>query len=437
MEFRFRNVNDAFRGLIEGIHTNRIPTVTEPSRVGEVMRIPEPVLVHYTHPRERVLLNVARDANPFFHLYEAIWMLAGRRDIAPLAYYSSNYATQVQDGDDPNANGAYGYRWRHAVAGRDPSTDDGRAEVDQLETVVAHLTSQPHSRRAVLGMWTVDDDLLQVGGIGRRIRCPNCHGTGGVRDDKDESVDCRRCARSGWVHEPASKDVCCNTHAYFDVGFGPCRVCDGSGWQEVSDLGRAVDGSFHSRTMQRLPCPACGGLPNDQPRSLNMTVCNRSNDLLWGLFGANYVHFTFLQEYLAARLGLDVGSYRHFSNNLHAYVNRWRPREWLAEPVPHYPDGGVPLAESPSVFAAEVDDFAAAFSGAEDPWRSVPSWRSPFLATVAAPLLSAFRLYKEARRTRSEPPWEDVHRWVGAVGSPDWEVAARTWLARRAHHAAR
>jgi hypothetical protein len=35
-----------------------------------------------------------------------------------------------------------------------------------------------------------------------------------------------------------------------------------------------------------------------------MTVTNRSNDLCWGMLGANYVHFTILQEYLAARLGV-------------------------------------------------------------------------------------------------------------------------------------
>lgn len=72
------------------------------------------------------------------------------------------------------------------------------------------------------------------------------------------------------------KDLPCNTHAYFDLR---------------------------------------GGV-------LNMTVSNRSNDVVWGAYGANAVHFSVLQEYLAARLGAPVGIYRQFSNNYHAYIER-------------------------------------------------------------------------------------------------------------------
>ena len=32
---------------------------------------------------------------------------------------------------------------------------------------------------------------------------------------------------------------------------------------------------------------------------LNMTVSNRSNDVIWGTFGANVVHMSILQEYVA------------------------------------------------------------------------------------------------------------------------------------------
>jgi thymidylate synthase len=58
---------------------------------------------------------------------------------------------------------------------------------------------------------------------------------------------------------------------------------------------------------------------NGEDDSLDITVCNRSNDAIWGAYGANAVQFSMLQEYIAGRLGVKVGKYRQFSNNFHAY----------------------------------------------------------------------------------------------------------------------
>lgn len=52
---------------------------------------------------------------------------------------------------------------------------------------------------------------------------------------------------------------------------------------------------------------------------LNMTVCCRSNDILWGAYGANAVHMSFLQEYIAGKVGVGLGTYTQMSNNLHLY----------------------------------------------------------------------------------------------------------------------
>ena len=70
MHFKFENVNDAFDKLVEGFEDGMIPTVKVPSRVGDVIMIQEPVIVTYEKPLQRVLFNKARDANPFFHVYE-------------------------------------------------------------------------------------------------------------------------------------------------------------------------------------------------------------------------------------------------------------------------------------------------------------------------------------------------------------------------------
>lgn len=54
---------------------------------------------------------------------------------------------------------------------------------------------------------------------------------------------------------------------------------------------------------------------------LEMSVFNRSNDLHWGLFGANLAQFSTIQETLAAWLGIEVGTYTHITDSLHVYLD--------------------------------------------------------------------------------------------------------------------
>ncbi len=55
--------------------------------------------------------------------------------------------------------------------------------------------------------------------------------------------------------------------------------------------------------------------------ALDMTVTCRSNDAVWGAHGANAVHFSMLQEYMAGRIGVAMGTMYQFSNNYHGYVS--------------------------------------------------------------------------------------------------------------------
>lgn len=52
---------------------------------------------------------------------------------------------------------------------------------------------------------------------------------------------------------------------------------------------------------------------------LNCYVHIRSNDLIWGFSAVNVFNFTFMQEYVAMMLGVPVGSYYHYADNLHVY----------------------------------------------------------------------------------------------------------------------
>jgi thymidylate synthase len=391
MHLNFRNVNDAFDIITWGMHRGHIPTDVGASRYGEVMRVEETVTVSYSHPRERVLLCPGRDANPFFHLYESLWMLAGRNDVAPLAYYNSRMPEFSDDGGN-TFNGAYGYRWRHALApmwvGDDigyppgsqepkPVIDEPRSMiVDQLVLIVEHLRASPHSRRAVLQMWNVQDDLLKV---------------------------------------DTGKDLCCNLSVLFKVEMGRCRQCEGSGYEP--------------NTTHGYPCQRCDGKPHECPRYLNMVVFNRSNDLVWGLLGANVVQFSMLQEYLAAHLGLEVGRYDQVTADLHAYTDTWEPEKWLAD-VPHWQHAyerhnwsPTPLVASLKAFEEQLPDFVEYHKE----WchgKPLPCWTEPFLKEVAHPMCMVYGFYKRGE-------YKSCLRWLELVVSPDWRAAAQGWVARR------
>lgn len=54
---------------------------------------------------------------------------------------------------------------------------------------------------------------------------------------------------------------------------------------------------------------------------LDLIVHMRSNDFVWGAGGVNIFNFTFIQEYFATILGLEIGEYYHIANNFHYYDN--------------------------------------------------------------------------------------------------------------------
>ena len=54
---------------------------------------------------------------------------------------------------------------------------------------------------------------------------------------------------------------------------------------------------------------------------LNMSVYMRSNDLWYGFCIDQYC-FSMLQQHVAERLSIDVGSYYHHAHNLHLYNDK-------------------------------------------------------------------------------------------------------------------
>lgn len=171
------------------------------------------VVTELTTPRHRVQIIPGRYMNPWLALSEAIWLLAGRNDIAALEPYNKRIKNYSDDGS--TLYGAYGYR----IAA-------------QIPALVYRLQENPSDRRAVLSIWRPEDLMAET------------------------------------------KDPPCNDMVMFKL----------------------------------------------RDEKLHMTVLNRSNDLHWGLYAVNGLQFSILQEYLASRLGVGMGTQTHVSNSLHIYM---------------------------------------------------------------------------------------------------------------------
>lgn len=332
--------------------------IRESSRNGTVIVAPHPVMTVYQNPTQRVLFSGLRDANPFFHLMEALWMLAGRNDLAFPTYFNQRFKEYSDDGE--KVHGAYGHRWRAHFG------------YDQLEVIARELKTNPATRRCVLAMWdsTPTTNMVKATGFNE----PTTIETYGAND--------LNLAMSG------GKDVPCNTHIYFDVR---------------------------------------GGV-------LNMTVCCRSNDVVWGAYGANAVHMSILQEYMAAWVGVPVGVYRQFSNNYHAYTDVYNEdalqaiakdakyTDYYTKPaplagIPRHMVTPYPLVNGKvGTWNNDLADFL------EDP-LGVRTYNDEFFNMIAQPMYAAWHARKEKTGTGQEQ--------VSLMADSDWKLACVQWIQRR------
>lgn len=323
-----RNVEEA---LHEGVHLLTEHGIERDSRNGKVLVAPCPVTTVYDAPRERVLLSPVRDANPFFHLLEALWMLSGRNDVKYVADLVSTMAKFSDDGK--TFNSAYGYRWRHHFG------------KDQVAYVINALKANPDDRRCVISMWDGSHDL----GL-------------------------------------ASKDLPCNTQVYVSVN---------------------TEGK------------------------LDITVVNRSNDMVWGAYGANAVHFSVLQEYIAAGVGVPVGRYWQVSNNFHAYEKTFAQVKSLNDSIadPAYDFGLVGPFPLVSTDLKTWDEDLSMFMD-KDGGLSVIGYRDPFFRRVAMPMLAAYTAWQD---NDGEDRYLLAYEALRQCVATDWQRAGIEWIERRHH----
>jgi hypothetical protein len=208
------------------------------------------------------------------------------------------------------------------------------------------------------------------------------------------------------------KDRPCNTHAYLRV--------------------REVDGVFNSLV-------------------LDMTVCCRSNDIVLGAYGANAVHFSFLQEYLAAMIGVHVGTYYQISNNYHVYEAEIKRLESRRLRSPEHRDltlveslsshqiypvkNSVPLVSDPIEFDRELEMVVRTYEKTVSLFDDLVAQSSrvikmeglsnPFLSGTLLPMMMTHLCWKLGEM-------KSAAAYVAAVEDDAWREAAKTWIERRA-----
>jgi hypothetical protein len=166
-----------------------------------------------------------------------------------------------------------------------------------------------------------------------------------------------------------------------------------------------------------------------QNQYLNMTVYNRSNDLIWGCCGANAVHFPILQEYIAGRVGVPVGNYWQVTNNLHMYLDVYDgmcKRGKLENSEPEVYGTTLPLIMYPNQFDGElfeVMSFIIRMQQGDLPYDD-QGISNHFLRDVVLPMAYAHACYKNK-------DIEEAIDQVNTVMADDWKRAGKEWLERR------
>lgn len=325
---RARNVNDALR---KGVTLLQTCGESVAPRGLVTLEYPAPVATDYINPTECVLFNTTRDANPFFQLFEALWILAGRKDVALLAKFNKQMAKYSDDGE--SFYGAYGERLRKSY----PCGD-------QLRRAAALFRMDPSTRQVVLAIWDTND-LWMAG---------------------------------------QTRDLPCNDTIF-------CKIRDDH---------------------------------------MNITVCCRSNDIIWGAYGTNAVQFSFLLQWLAAATGTKPGRYTQISDSFHAYIGEdqkqtelWKKLSKLDAAWPSDPYIGglvrsVPLVENYELFDSEVELFCNWLLTCEKSSDPYPVFSERFIGKVAVPMARLWMEHQEVRQGQRKfvkyDQYDDTIDWIQA-----------------------
>ena len=326
------DVNYALPNVLPMLQTQGVEhTASSLANARPTVEWPGVFITEYTDPTRNVLFDPVRDANPFFHFLESMWILAGRRDVAFLKWVLPTVA-QYSD-DQVKFHGAYGYRLRKALG------------FDQVESAIEVLHKRPTSRQVVMQIWNSKLDL-----------------------------------------DGNTNDVPCNDLVM-------CKIRNGA---------------------------------------LNITVNNRSNDAIWGAYGANAVQFSMLQMYMAARLGVKVGRYTQVSDSMHVYQDNPYWQKFVEGKLPPPPPSPYDEMGSSNMFNDGIEHFDADlkyFMSAADkaivkPHDLDTDEMDSQVVKDAACIFNSIRAHKDKR-------YSDAGNWADQIIASDWHLACTAWLNRR------
>lgn len=160
-----------------------------------------------------------------------------------------------------------------------------------------------------------DDGVYMRGGYGPRFRDYN----GSIEDYHIETIN---------VRQKGSIDQLRYVVECFKQDIETRRAVISFGDPMKDDF----DENGYLKQSRDVPCTReLHFIKQSDSNKLDLIVKMRSNDLIWGASAVNVFNYTFMQEYVAAILGLEIGSYYHLADNFHYYERHWGKVHKLAE----------------------------------------------------------------------------------------------------------
>lgn len=346
-----RNVDEAIQKGVYLLNETGMPISP---RGMPTLEVPCPVATVYSHPMECVCFHPGRKINPFFHFFEALWILGGREDVDYVAQFNPNMRQFSDNGKVFHA--PYGYRLRQHFG------------FDQLNQAICILKEDPDTRQVVLSIWDPKVDL-------------------GMR----------------------TKDLPCNDMIMLKV----------------------------------------------RDNKLYMRVCCRSNDMIWGAYGANAVQFSFIMEYIANGAGYGIGTYTQISDSFHVYTENTQgskqKENWEKlceyngkEILSPYEATGDEQVFHDRLFApgnkeqfdAELDVFLAITANKLPITKN--SLQLPFFSYCAVPmyeLWTYWKIYNNGGISSAYEEFTKAHPWPNTIRSNDWIARSLQWVKERENNA--
>lgn len=159
---------------------------------------------------------------------------------------------------------------------------------------------------------------------------------------------------------------------------------------------------------------------------LNMTVINRSNDIWYGAYGANAVHFSILQEFVAGAVGVPMGVYRQFSQNLHLYTELYDAKKYVEFP---------PDPETYDMYRRSVEPMSLGVTPHN--WEQWLGWvgvfcldpftYNPHMPDFLTEVCHPMAMVSKTRKSKTG----DGMGWARSIVAQDWRIATLDWVERR------